>query len=89
MAAKRKIEIFSAGCQVCQETIGLVRKIACPSCDVTIFDMADAGVAQRARSLGIDRVPAVLVDGKLAACCTGARITEDGLRAEGIGQPIA
>jgi glutaredoxin 3 len=51
--------------------------------------MADARVAQRARSLGIDRVPAVLVDGKLAACCTGARITEDALRAEGVGQPIA
>lgn len=89
MAAKHKIEIFSAGCQVCQEAIDLVKRIACPSCDVAILDMTDAGVARRVRSLGIDRVPAVLVDGKLAACCSGARITEDDLRAEGIGQPIA
>ncbi len=88
MAAKRKIEIFSAGCQVCQEAIDLVKKIACPSCDVAVLDMTDAAVARRARSLGIDRVPAVLVDGNLAACCLGTRITEDGLRAEGIGQPI-
>ena len=31
---KRKIEIFSAGCAACEDTIELVNKIACPSCEV-------------------------------------------------------
>jgi len=33
MAEKRKIEVFSAGCAACEETIQLVNRIACPSCE--------------------------------------------------------
>ena len=32
MSIKRKIEVFSAGCPACEETIKLVNRIACPSC---------------------------------------------------------
>ncbi len=39
MPMKRKIEVFSAGCPCCFETIELVRKSACPSCEVTVLDM--------------------------------------------------
>lgn len=88
MSAKRKIEIFSAGCPVCQEAIDLVNKIACPSCDVTVLDMKDTAVANRAKSLGIRSVPAIFIDGKLADCCGGQGISEAALRAEGIGQSI-
>ena len=38
MATKRTIEIFSAGCPACEETVTLVNRIACPSCDVTVLD---------------------------------------------------
>ena len=31
MSAKRKIEVFSAGCPACEETIALVNRVACPS----------------------------------------------------------
>jgi len=34
MADKRQIEVFSAGCSVCDETVELVNRIACPSCEV-------------------------------------------------------
>lgn len=68
---KRKIEIFSAGCAVCEDTINLVNKIACPSCEVTILSMSKKSVVARAKKLGIRSVPAVVVDGKLADCCTG------------------
>jgi glutaredoxin 3 len=51
--ASRKVEIFSAGCSVCNETVELVRRISCPSCDVTVLNMTDQKVAQRARLLGI------------------------------------
>jgi hypothetical protein len=85
MAAKRKIEVFSAGCPACQETVALVNSIACPSCDVSVLDMYDPKVASRARSLGIRSVPAVVIDGKLADCCAGRGPQEATLRAAGLG----
>lgn len=81
MTTKRKIEIYSAGCAVCQETIDLVNKIACSSCDIEILDMKDDSVAQKAKALGIRSVPAVTVDGKLADCCSGRGPDEGVLRA--------
>lgn len=87
MTNKRKIEIFSAGCPACDETVELVNSIACPSCDVSVLDMHDAAVARRAKSLGIRSVPAVVVDGKLADCCAGRGPEETALRSAGVGQP--
>lgn len=86
--AKRKIEVFSAGCSICEETINLVKKISCPSCEVEIVDTRERFAANRARGLGIRAVPAVVVDGKLAACCVQAGPSEEDLRAAGIGQPL-
>jgi hypothetical protein len=88
MTTKRKIEVYSAGCSVCQEAIARVKAAACPSCDVTIHDMHDPHVASRARSLGIRSVPAVVIDGKLADCCAGRGPDMATLRAAGLGQPI-
>jgi glutaredoxin len=86
--AKRKVEVFSAGCPACEEAVRLVRSIACPSCDVSVLDMKDARVAERAKALGIRSVPAVAADGKLAACCFGRGPDEAALHAAGIGQPM-
>lgn len=69
MATQRTIEVFSAGCLVCEDTVQLVNQITCPSCDVSVLDMGDPPVAQRAKSLGVRSVPAVVIDGKLANCC--------------------
>lgn len=88
MADQRQIEIFSAGCPTCNDAISLVRKLACPSCSVTVLDMHDPEVAERAAGLGIRSVPAVLVDGKLAECCAGRGPDKDALRAAGVGQAI-
>lgn len=82
----RIVEVFSAGCSACSDTIDLVNQIACASCEVRVLDMNDASVAQRAKQLGITRVPAVVVDGQLADCCAGAGPTESGLRAAGVGR---
>jgi hypothetical protein len=89
MATKRQIEIFSAGCSVCQETIDLVNEIACPSCEISILDMQDRTIAARARTLGIKSVPAVAIDGQLADCCAGRGVDKDTLRQAGIGQPLS
>ncbi|MBI4532726.1 MAG: thioredoxin family protein [Candidatus Melainabacteria bacterium] len=83
----RTIEIFSAGCAVCEDTIRLVNSLACPSCEVTVLDMKQSSVAKRAGELGIRCVPAVVIDGKLANCCTGRGPDEATLKAAGLGQP--
>jgi glutaredoxin 3 len=88
MAAKRTIEIFSAGCPACEETVTLVNRVACPSCDVTVLDMHNPEVARRAQSLGIRSVPAVVMNGMLADCCAGQGVDEATLRAAGVGQPL-
>lgn len=88
MAKKRKVEIFSAGCPVCQDTIDLVNEIACPSCEITVLDMQDKSVAERAQRLGVRSLPAVVIDDELAGCCAGRGVDEDTLRQAGIGQPL-
>lgn len=87
MPAKRKVEVFSAGCPVCSETVELLDRIACPSCDMTVLDMKNPEIAARARSLGIRAVPAVVIDGELARCCAGRGPEEATLRAAGVGEP--
>ena len=88
MNAKRIIEIFSAGCPVCDETVEMVQHNACQSCEVTVLDMKDPAVADRAKALGIRSVPAVVIDGKLADCCAGRGPDEATLKAAGLGQPL-
>jgi predicted RNA-binding Zn-ribbon protein involved in translation (DUF1610 family) len=85
--AKRKVEVFSAGCSACEETIELVNQVACPSCGVEVLDMRDPAVAARAKTLGIRSVPAVVIDGQLADCCQGRGVDLDTLRAAGLGVP--
>ncbi|HID46310.1 MAG TPA: hypothetical protein EYP34_11205 [Chromatiaceae bacterium] len=89
MNTKRKIEVFSAGCPACEETIQMVNRVACSSCEVSVLDMKDATVAMRARDLGIRSVPAVVIDGKLADCCAGRGPDETALRSAGLGQPLS
>ena len=87
MATKRKIEVFSAGCAICHEAIEVIRRAACPSCEVIVHDMRDVEVAKRAKGLGIRSVPAAVIDGKLAECCAGRGIDVTILRAAGLGRP--
>lgn len=88
MTAKRKVEVFSTGCPACEETVTMVKNLACSSCEVTVLDMNDPQVASRAKGLGVRAVPAVAINGKLADCCKGRTPDETSLRAEGIGQPL-
>ena len=88
MATTRKIEVFSAGCAVCDDTVALINRIACPSCEMLVLDMHKPEVSQQAKRYGIRSVPAVVVDGKLADYCTGRGPDEKQLRAAGIGMPL-
>lgn len=86
MTTKRKVEIFSAGCPACEETIVAVRKAACPSCDVIVLDMNTIEVAKRAKALGIRSVPTVVIEGMISSCCAGRNIDQKVLREAGLGQ---
>jgi glutaredoxin len=88
MATKRKIEVYSAGCSLCEREVEMVRSISCPSCEVTVLDMNEDSVSRRAKQLGIRAVPAVIIDGKLANCCTNTGPQIEVLRAAGIGKPL-
>ena len=88
MDSKRKVEIFSAGCGCCEETINLVKSIACSSCDITVLDMNRPEIAERAKSLGVRSVPAVVINGEVAGCCAGRGPDEHTLRTAGLGVPL-
>jgi glutaredoxin len=85
MSVKRTVEVFSAGCPACDDAVSLVSDLSCPACDVQVHDMHDAVVAQRARQLGIRSVPAVVIGGELASCCSARGIDETVLLAAGVG----
>ncbi len=85
----RKVELFSAGCPVCEEAFKMVKRIACDSCEVSVLDMKYPEVAKRARELGVRSVPAVAIDGKLAGCCAGRGPDEETLKAAGVGKPMS
>lgn len=85
MSNRRKIEIFSAGCPACNEAIQAVNRIACSSCETEILDMHQPEVSERAKALGISRVPAIVIDGRLAECCAAGGVDEQVLRAAGVG----
>ncbi|MFZ1747079.1 MAG: thioredoxin family protein [Nitrospirales bacterium] len=85
MSTLRHIEIFSAGCPICEDTITLVKQLACPSCEITILDMKDQPVSTRAKTLGFRTIPAVVIDGQPAECCDERGPSERVLQAAGIG----
>ena len=88
MNAKRKIEVFSAGCPCCDEAVKLVQSIACPSCEVTVLDMkTDPRAQEKAKGYGVKRVPAVVVNGKLSDCCRQGAVDRSTLSSLGVGSP--
>ncbi len=89
MTTKRKVEVFTAGCPVCEPVVRLVNDLACPSYEVVIYDLREGcstnECRERAKAYGVTRVPAVAVNGQLLDCCKDIAITEETLRAAGIG----
>ena len=81
----RSVEVFTAGCPLCEPVVALVQQIACDGCDVTVHNLHEPAGATRARETNVHRAPMVLVDGKPADCCAVGPVTEVGLRAAGVG----
>jgi len=77
---KHKIEIFSAGCATCKETVAAVKRPAGPEHESHVHDMHQHEIVSRAKQHGIRSLPAVVIDGKLAGCCAGRGVDEHVLR---------
>ncbi len=85
---KRTIEVFTAGCPCCDEAVRLVKSLACDGCDVQVLDMRSDKAAQaRAKQYGVQRVPAIVVNGQLADCCRSGAVDAATLRSLGVGSP--
>lgn len=67
LAQKRKIEVFSAGCPLCHETLQLV-KDAVSSCGCEVIERRCIGHEQcaEAKAYRVRAMPTVVVDGKIA-----------------------
>lgn len=87
-AESRTVEVFTAGCPLCDDVVETVRRIACDSCDVQVVSLQEESGARRAETVGVQSVPAVAVNGRLAACCQDRSVDEEQLRDAGIGQPL-
>jgi glutaredoxin len=91
MTAKRFVEVFTAGCPLCDDAVKLVQSIAGDRCEVQVWDLREGfdtnECREKVQQYGIQRVPAIVVDGKLAQCCSNQQpITREALEAAGIGQ---
>lgn len=89
---KRRIEVFTAGCPVCEPVVAMVKAMACSSCEVIVYNVAQPcdtkECLEKLTTYGIKALPAVAVDGKLLACCQNKGVSEAELRNAGIGQAI-
>ena len=89
--SKRKVEVFTAGCPICQPTVDLVRKLACDSCEVIVYDLNKGcdtmECREKAEQYGVTKLPAIAVNGSLLECCKTGAVSEAALKAAGIGKP--
>ncbi|WP_373545257.1 thioredoxin family protein [Chamaesiphon sp.] len=89
--SKRFVEVFTAGCPLCDQTVKLVRELACSNCEVQVYDLREGCATnechEKLAQYGIHRVPAVVINGQLAGCCQNQQpVSREALVAAGIGQ---
>ncbi len=63
---KRKIEVFSAGCPLCNETLELVKN-AVNDCGCEVIERRCSGTecCDEAKQYGVRAMPTVVVDGRI------------------------
>lgn len=85
---KRTIEVFTAGCPVCEPVVQLVKDIACSECEVTIYNLSDPCESKicldRVGEYRITTLPAVALNGVLISSEVG--ILRSHLGNAGIGK---
>ncbi len=89
MKKKRVIEVFTAGCSVCQPTVDMIKGMACSSCEVIVYDVSKPcdtkECLQKVEQYDIKSLPAVVVNGVLLNCCQNQGVSESELLKVGVG----
>ena len=66
MAQKRRIEVFTAGCSLCSDTLRLVKQaVASCSCEVIERKCPPGGMCAEGKEYGVRAMPTVVVDGSI------------------------
>jgi hypothetical protein len=89
---KRKVEIFTAGCPVCEPVVEQVKSMVCRSCEVIVYNLSETNAhsqyLEKVKKYNINSLPAVAVDGQLLACCSNRGVSIEELQLAGIGKPL-
>ncbi|MBI2866653.1 MAG: thioredoxin family protein [Chloroflexi bacterium] len=83
----RKVEVFSAGCILCDDAVKMVQDLACPDCEVTVHDLHTQEGLRQAGEYGVTRAPTVVIEGVAAPCCVASSPDEEQLQGSGVGVP--
>lgn len=79
--AKKKIELFTAGCSVCKETENMIREIIGNKNEIIIYNLNsqenNTESINKAEEYKIKSLPAVAVDGKLLSCCENRSVSRE------------
>ncbi len=66
MAEKRKIEVFTAGCSLCEDTLRLVRDaVSSCGCEVIERRCPPGQMCEEGKAYGVRAMPTVVVDGAI------------------------
>ncbi|MEW2059062.1 glutaredoxin [Streptomyces griseus] len=88
--AKRLIEVFTAGCSVCEDAVRQVKDLACDNCEVVVYDLNKKCDTleweEKAKAYGVKSVPAVAINKKLVDYCMNNSIDIETLKAAGLGK---
>ena len=79
-----KVEIFTAGCSLCDETVEEVKNIFSEK-EIIIYNLIKALDLNKAKEYEIYRVPSVVVNGRLLNCCKNNKVDKKELT-EALGQ---
>jgi len=64
------IEVFTAGCHLCKETMEIVQKAKCSECTMTEYNILEKCESEiclkKAKEYGIKTVPTIVIDRKIA-----------------------
>ncbi|EGL81373.1 hypothetical protein CathTA2_0097 [Caldalkalibacillus thermarum TA2.A1] len=88
--SKRRIEVFTAGCYLCDSVVKEIKALACSNCEVIVYDLNNKcnsnECENKVKQYGIQSIPAVAINGKLVDCCQGKGVDIEKLKAAGLGQ---
>jgi len=82
---KNHIEIFTAGCSICEPVVQFVKETAGANCNISIYNLSERSYNNICKKYSIKRLPSIVVNGILLDCCKNIDITKEDLINAGIG----